>query len=252
MPTIVSSSTPIVKKKTSYVAGNIPIAIINHSTVLTDTQVRAVIPSLQTQVSRDFSPVWGMNAILGFYSKNTTVPKGSWLVYIVDDADVSGALGYHDDTPTGTPVTYVFARTTMQYGMSWTVTLSHEILEMLVDPWIILTVFEQTTNKTGRLWAYEVGDPCEADQCGYKIGNVLVSDFVFPTWFHPEYYGPTPRYDFMNYIKSPLTLATGGYAIYFDVGSGSGWQNIWGRSGKKAESRVEECHRHSVRTNRKS
>ena len=33
------------------------------------------------------------------------------------------------------------------------------------------------------LYAYEVCDACEADQFGYDIDGVLVSDFVFPSWF---------------------------------------------------------------------
>jgi hypothetical protein len=236
MPTVIGSSGSPAKKTTStvinnpvsYGGGAVHIAIVNQSTVLTDAQVRAVIPALQTQVTRDFYPVWGVNAVLGFYSRTATVPANAWIVYVRDDADVAGALGYHDDLITGLPVTYVFARTAMTYGYSWTVTMSHEILEMLADPWIIMTMFQQYTDTTGRLWAYEVCDACEADQYGYKIGNVLVSDFIFPAWFHAEYTSLTHRFDFMRYITAPLTILPGGYALYFDVGSSTshGWNSI--------------------------
>jgi len=37
---------------------DIKIAIINASTVLTDAQVSAAVPALQTQVSRDFAAAW--------------------------------------------------------------------------------------------------------------------------------------------------------------------------------------------------
>lgn len=43
---------------------NIQVAVINASTILTDQQVQAVAPALQTQVHRDFAPVWGIDADL--------------------------------------------------------------------------------------------------------------------------------------------------------------------------------------------
>ena len=75
----------------------------------------------------------------------------------------------------------VFAKTDLQYNSSWTVTASHELLEMLGDPEINLGVFVQPNAQTGRLYAYENCDACESDNYGYQIGNILVSDFVFPT-----------------------------------------------------------------------
>jgi hypothetical protein len=45
---------------------NIRIAVINASTVLTDDQVRAAVPLLQTQMHRDFAAVWGIDADLSF------------------------------------------------------------------------------------------------------------------------------------------------------------------------------------------
>jgi hypothetical protein len=49
----------------------IQISILNRSSVLTDAQVQAAVPALQTQVKRDFGPVWGVDADLTF------VPAGA-------------------------------------------------------------------------------------------------------------------------------------------------------------------------------
>ena len=54
----------------------------------------------------------------------------------MDDSDQAGALGYHDLTSAGLPMGKVFARTDLQNNLSWTVTVSHELLEILGDPMI--------------------------------------------------------------------------------------------------------------------
>ena len=42
---------------------NFKIAIINACNVLNDEEIEAVIPALQTQVHRDFAPVWGIDVL---------------------------------------------------------------------------------------------------------------------------------------------------------------------------------------------
>jgi hypothetical protein len=137
---------------------NIKVAVFNVSTVLTAEQVQAALPALQTQVSRDFAPVWGIDAELEFIPTGRRLPVDAWWLGVFDNSDVAGALGYHDLTPAGRPLGKVFAGTDLHTGHSWTVTMSHELLEMLADPDINLTVFVQDSHSTGRLYAYESFD----------------------------------------------------------------------------------------------
>jgi len=204
----------------------IQIAVINASTVLTDSQVQAAIPALQTQVSRDFAPAWGVDANLNFVPQGTNPPAGNWWLTILDDADQAGALGYHDLTAEGLPIGKVFAGTDLKYGSEWTVTASHELLEMLADPNINLTVFIQNDNTTGRLYAYEVCDACEADNLGYAIGNVTVSDFVYPSWFEDFRPPNSTQFDFGQNLTQPLQLVAGGYIGIFDISAGTGWTQL--------------------------
>jgi hypothetical protein len=104
------------------------------------------------------------------------------------------------------------------------VTASHELLEMLADPNINLTVFVQNANTTGTLYAYEVCDACEDDSLSYEINNIQVSDFVYPAWFENFREQGSTQFDKMNHIQSPLQLLTGGYIGIFNVADGSGWQ----------------------------
>lgn len=203
---------------------HIKIAVVNASTVLTDAQVKAVVPALQTQVSRDFAPAWGVDADLRFVPKGSKPAAGEWWLVMLDDSDQAGALGYHDVTTQGLPLGKVFAKTDIEYKENWTVTASHELLEMLGDPAINLVVFQQSS-AGGRLYAYEVCDACEAEPFGYQIGAVAVSDFVFPSWFESFRKAGT-QFDQTKKIRKPLALLKGGYIGVYDVRSGSGWTQI--------------------------
>jgi hypothetical protein len=105
----------------------------------------------------------------------------------------------------------VFAGLDIQSGGSWTVTLSHELLEMLADPWINWCA----QGPDGKVYALEVCDAVEADELGYQIDGVLVSDFITPAWFEPT---QADRVDFKERISKPLQLAAGGCISVLNIG----------------------------------
>jgi len=202
---------------------NIKIAFINASTVITDADAQKVMSALQIQVTRDFAPVWGIDADLQFFRHKQKIPANYWWLTILDNSDQAGALGYHDVTNTGLPLGKIFAKSDILFGSEWSVTASHELLEMLEDPDINLVVFRQKTNEAGILYAYEVCDACEADEIAYKINGVLVSDFVYPSWFEDFKHPRGTEYDYMKKIKKPFELLAGGYIGVYKVDSGEGW-----------------------------
>jgi len=99
-----------------------------------------------------------------------------------------------------------------------------QILEAIADPWV--SAAWQTSNT--EFYAVEVGDPVEEDKLGYKIGGVLVSDFILPAWFVKGL--KVPKYDFAGHLKAPLQIAPGGYASVFT--SGKGWKEKQMRKGR--------------------
>ena len=206
----------------------IKISIINESTVVSDDEVIAATADLQTQVSGDFAAAWGIDAGLTFVPSGSQPASGSWWLSILDNSDQAGALGYHDLTNEGLPLAKVFAATDKQFGAQWTVTASHELLEMLGDPDINLTALVQSNDTTGRLYAYEVADACEADNYGYTIGNTLVSDFVFPAWFE-SFAAADAKLDQQGQIRKPFEILPGGYISVFDITSSNGWQQVTGQ-----------------------
>ena len=206
----------------------IKISIINACSVLTDDQVRPVVTALQTQVTRDFAPVWGIDARLVFVPKGHKPDPHTWWLVLLDDSDQAGALGYHDLTPTGLPISKVFAKTDIDYKMQWSVTASHELLEMLADPEVNLTAFVQTGETAGYMYAFEMCDPVEDDSFGYDINGVKVSDFILPSYFQPRI--PTKKWDFCGHLTSGVpSMLIGGYLSQFAVGIdgvASGWSQI--------------------------
>lgn len=195
------------------------IAVTNQSTILSDEDVAAAVAALQHQVTYHFEPHWNEGASLLF---EPAVHPDTWNVVILDDSDQAGALGYHDFDP-GHPVAKVFAKTDQHYGLSWTVTASHEVLEMLADPDVSRAY--QTGN--ARFHALEVGDPVEADADGYAINGVLVSDFILPAWFGQGEAGPV---DYCRRLSEPLSLRPGGYA---SVWQGGGWHQVDARGAER-------------------
>src|SRR5207247_4192168 len=139
--------------------GQVPtIACFNKATASLGVSFDRLIAALQTFVNDYFVPVWGTPVKL---LKTTTFRKGAWAMAFLDDADVAHALGYHDLTPDGLPLSKVFVKTTLTVGQKVSVTACHELAEMLVDPAIKLC---PTGPNTG-LYAYETADAVQARQC---------------------------------------------------------------------------------------
>ena len=61
---------------------------------------------------------------------------------------------------------------------------------------------------------------------GYKIGDVLVSDFVLPAWFESFRDPNSTQFDRQSQITAPLQLLPGGYIGAFDISAGSGWHQV--------------------------
>jgi hypothetical protein len=229
---------------------NIKVSVLNQSQSLTDDQVSQAVPALQAQVTNDFAPAWGVDADLKFVPGSQPEP-GSWALIIFDNSDQPGALGYHDLTAEGLPLGKVFAGTDIQYGLQWTITASHELLEMLADPDIDLTVFVQPDDQSGRIYAYEVCDACEADNYGYAINGTMVSDFVYPAWFESFRTPGSTQFDQQNQIQKPFDLLAGGYIGIFDVTAGTGWTQLTAAHARHAKGTRPERARVGSRRERR-
>lgn len=215
------------------------ISLVNQSTLFKDADLPALANALQIQVTRDFLPAWGVGCQMFYTPTDRHPPADHWVLALLDDADVAGALGYHDVTPAGLPLGKAFVRTTITDGAQISVTVSHELLEMLADPDIARSQEVDTTAGPSKFYALEVGDPVEADALGYQITipagwtgagtSILVSDFVLPAWF--ESFRTTGPFAFKTPLTAPFQLAAGGYLSVLDLGNlAASWTQIQART----------------------
>ena len=103
------------------------VALVSDTTSVSFADVSSVAAALQKQATRDFSPLWQVNATVSAFDALESVPVDYWPVIIRDDIDQPGAAGYHTDS-NGQPFSLV------QADDQWQLTASHETLEMLADP----------------------------------------------------------------------------------------------------------------------
>src|SRR5262245_46355422 len=119
------------------------ISVINHTNgKVSDEDLQFVIRAINRQIAEDFAPYWSMGATLRLEGRSEKVPsklemqdlRGDAILYLWDKIDVDGALGYHDQNARGIPYGFVFMELAKKLGEAWSVTLSHEALELIADP----------------------------------------------------------------------------------------------------------------------
>lgn len=230
--------------------GQMPtIACINNATVALGVDFDALVAALQKYVDSHFTPVWGTPARV---VRSDGFVAGAWAMAFLDRADVQNALGYHDLTPDGLPLSKVFVQTTVQAGQKVSVTASHELAEMLVDPAINLC----STGPKGLIYAYETADAVEEEE--FLVEGVAMSDFVYPAWFEGFRKPGSTRFDHLNKAAKPFEILKGGYMSVFKNGE---WTQIFGSAAKKKRFNQEDrrghrseyrAHPHYLRSTRRA
>ena len=209
------------------------IAIINFSSV-NDRTVQRAVRAVNRQVNEDFSPIWGSAYACKIHAPAYDVAQPDQLaedpvpaeavIYLVDSAHLEGALGYHSINSAEVPIGFVFT----DLG-DWTVTLSHEVLELIVDPTVNIFVPgtdpRDPDNEQAWLWhAYEVCDAVE--RTVYEIDDVWVSNFVTPCYFSLGN-SPGTRNDFLGIGVDSFGLLPGCHLGTMDPLTYQ-WTNILG------------------------
>jgi len=204
------------------------IAILNQSTVVADADVATMAEAIATQIRADVAPVWDRApATVVFCNSPSTVPAGAYGVAIVDTIQdqPQGVLGLHTEDQAAQMWGVVAAQPELANNAKvmtgdWSIssTLSHEVLEMFVDPNCNLWA----NDGKGSVYSLEVCDPVEAPT--YTVSGVSVSNFVTPSWFDPL--APaTAQFDKLGQLTAGFSIAAGGYMTYESAGKE---QQQWG------------------------
>lgn len=186
---------------------------------ISPSQLNRVAAALQKQATRDFGPIWQVDATVDAFDRLEDVPVGYWPLIVVDD--VPDAEGFHTDD-NGQPFSLI------EFGDSWSLTASHEMLEMCADPFGNRVVSGKSPHPDQGMVEFlvEVADPSEAAEFGYTVNGLLVSDF-----FTPRFYDPVviegARYSFGGHIAKPRQVLRGGYISWREPVSNEWWQQTW-------------------------
>jgi hypothetical protein len=223
--------------------GAIPtIACFNNATVPLGVDLDALIAAMQEFVTSHVAPVWGTPAKL---VKTTGFQSGAWAMVFLDNADQPGALAYHDLTPDGFPISKVFVKTTLDDKQLVSVSASHELVEMLVDP---ATNMMTSGPDPKTIYAYESADPVE--ELNFPVHGIAMSDFVYPSFFETFRKPKSAQFDYLNQVIKPFQVLKGGYQIIFKNGK---YSQVFGSKAKEKSFHKEDRrgHRSETRTSGK-
>jgi hypothetical protein len=195
------------------------IAIVNKSTVMTNSDAILIVAGLNTLLPT-FCKDWSIPLVTAVYSAGSVKSNTPLQCIIMDTSDVENALGYHGETK-DVPYGKVFVKTILQSGgvMLYSPVagiptvasiISHEVFEMIVDPYVNVW----WTGADGMtLYAGEVSDPVQSNVVKAIVNGVPIgySDWILPAWANPQ--SKVGPYNHNNTLTAPMTLDKGGYLI---------------------------------------
>jgi len=194
------------------------VALTSETGELDFSDLARVAGALQKQGTRDFQPVWGVSAVITAYARLEDIPLGYWPIIVKKGIGMPGVAGVHLDSD-GQPYALV------ELSELWSLTASHEYIEMLADPFGNRLVAGNSLKKgQGRVeYLVEVCDPSEAEEFAYRVNDVLVSDFYTPRYFDPVA-SPGVQYSFTGAIREPRQVLQDGYLSWHDPVDDRWWQ----------------------------
>jgi len=209
------------------------VALVPSDDANVDTgELLRVAAALQVQLTRDFEPVWGISAVVSPFTSLDQVPPACLPLVILPAGCLGpGGHAFHT-TERGIPFGLV------EYKDGWSLSASHELLEMVCDPQgkrrvmgdsiadsylrDVDAAYQQYLPQGQVAYLLEICDPCQ--DVYYIVNGLQVSDFVFPRYYAP---GDTQCgcYSFTGKIKRPRELLNGGYVTWYtSIGASPVWQ----------------------------
>jgi hypothetical protein len=174
-----------------------------------DLELDRVVRALQTQVDRDFAPVWGAPGRVAA-AAGRRPQAGTWPIYLVREPQAG--LGVHLDHH-GHPFAEV------RVAGDWTLAVSHHLLELLCDPHgrRFTRGPSIAPGAGGRDVRYlvEVCDPCATRT--YTIDGVRVANFVTPDYYRSACAG---AFDFLRALDRRLEVPLGCSVAWQDPADG--------------------------------
>jgi hypothetical protein len=208
------------------------VAVVSLTSEVSSRILMQATAALQKQVTRDFTPNWGIHATVDAFEDLASVPSDYYHVVVFGDPreladqleveigearaaalterfEREGLQGIHLNAFTRQPFALVAASDT------WTVALSHEVLELLADPFgnrLVAAAHPLNPNQRVK-YLLEVCDPCLS--AWYAVNGIPVSDFYTPSYFAPVRVDAI-RYSYTGALEYPLHILDEGYITWID------------------------------------
>jgi hypothetical protein len=203
----------------------IHLALVVDAPQVSRRAVTEIAAALQRQLMRDLAPIWEVHATIDAFESLEHVPPGYWPILVGDHFPGVESVGMHLDR-NGQPFALVEA------SPSWSLTASHEAIEMVIDPWGNRTVPGGSPMREAGIGdqglveiLVEICDPSGGAQWAYTVNGYLVSDFVTPDYYDPVQ-SPGVRYSFKGVVPGPRQILEGGYLSWRDPTTSEWWQGI--------------------------
>jgi hypothetical protein len=211
------------------------------------------VAAAQRFVDKNLGPVWGVAAHLKIRRKTR---PGCWALVFVDTERQAKDDGWHDVTHDGLPLAKVFLRVldseiteeeprarAKAFQDAVTLTVAHEIAEMLVDPAVTLCV-----QRVGYgVYSLEVADPVEED--GFRVDGFMMTDFVYPAWYEQFHKPNSTLFDHCRKCRRPFHVLRTGYASIFRRGR---WTDHAGSRAKRTRFEREDRNGHRTEQRKRS
>ena len=196
----------------------IHLGLVVEAATVSRRAVTEIAAALQRQLARDVAPIWGVHATIDVFVSLEHVPPGYWPILVADNYPGPESIGIHLDLD-GQPFSLVEA------SPSWSLALSHEVIEMVTDPWGNRLVPGGSPMEGQGLVdiLVEICDPCGGAGFAYTVNGYLVSDFCTPNYYDPVA-APGVRYSFTGGLDGPRRVGEGGYLSWREPATGDWWQ----------------------------
>lgn len=200
------------------------ISVINQTAgEISDADLLAAIRAINKQIAYDFAPYWNMPATLrleGSLQKQphanlaASVMGGDAVLYVWSATANGDPEGFHDRNFRGIPYGVVYSEVSEQTGDPWSVTLSHEALELVADPQgnnYVMRPAVHDPRKKVFFW-FEMCDAVSSQT--YEIDGIAMQNFLLPAYFEPPV--PGARTNFLGTDLEPFGIAPQSYVGYYD------------------------------------
>jgi len=199
------------------------ISVVNQTNgEIADPDLLAAIRVVNQQIANDFAPYWHMPATLRLEGTRLDQPRanaagvvrGDAVLYVTSETGMGDPEGFHERNFRGVPYGVVYSQISEETGDPWSVTLSHEVIELIADPQgnnYIMGRSPHDARKTVFYW-FELCDAVSSQT--YEIDGIALQSFLLPAYFEP----PTPgaRTNFLGLELAPFGIAPESYLGYYD------------------------------------